>query len=179
MAKSFLNNANLSRGLRNNNPGNLVKTKITWDGEIPHAQNTDGHFEQFYELRYGIRALMRDIISDIKDGTTTITQFISKYSPSFENDTAAYIANVANALGLGTHAILDLSEETVLALAKIIVRVENGNDAKHITDQDYNDALNILGIPLKKKNSSNTLMLLLLVLAITIIAYSGYKIYKQ
>lgn len=161
MAKSFLNtkkyfdkNGNerdLARGLRNNNPGNLVRTNIKWEGKIPHSQSTDTKFEQFVELRYGIRAKMRDLISDIKKGTNTIETLISQYAPSFENNTVAYINSVVTALGIPKNSVLDLSEETIVALCKIIARVENGDSANLITDQDYKDAIAILGIPLKKK----------------------------
>lgn len=151
MAKNYLNRADLSRGLRNNNPGNLIRTAIAWEGKIPHSQSTDTKFEQFIELRYGIRAKMRDLISDIKGGKNTIESLISQYAPSFENNTVAYINSVVTALGIPKTDVLDLSEETIIALCKIIARVENGNAAKLITDQDYKDAIAILGIPLKKK----------------------------
>jgi len=151
MAKSFLGQAGRARGLRNNNPFNLVQTNIAWQGKIPLSQNTDGKFEQFTELRWGIRAGMRDIINDIKKGQNTIQKLISKFAPSFENNTNAYIQQVAAALGISTTTPLDLTEETVIALASVIVGVENGADAKLITEADYKEAIAILGIPLKKK----------------------------
>ena len=152
MAKSFLNSSipGLSRGVRNNNPGNLVRTNIDWEGKIPHSQSTDIKFEQFYELRYGIRALMRDIITGLKRGTN-IVQFINEYAPAVENNTAAYIGSVVAALGINSNVQLELSEDIVLALAKIIVRVENGNDASYIAESDYAAAIQILGVDLKKK----------------------------
>ena len=39
MEKSYLNNSALPRGLRNNNPGNLVQTSIAWLGKVPLSQN--------------------------------------------------------------------------------------------------------------------------------------------
>jgi len=152
MAKSYLNNANLPRGIRNNNPGNLVMTTIAWQGKVSRANNRDGHFEQFIELRYGIRAMMRDIISDINGGQNNIVDLISTYAPSFENNTTAYINSVAQAVGLSPTAAIDLSQSTLIALCKIIIRVENGSTAAaYVLDQDYQDAINILGITLKKK----------------------------
>lgn len=152
MYKSYLNNINLPLGLRNNNPGNLVRTSITWDGEI--ASNT-GKFEQFKELRWGLRALYRDIISDVKKGTNTIQGLINEFAPAFENQTASYIATVSNMIGLDMNAKIELSEETIVGIAKAICYVENGSAyAKYITDEDYQDALDILGIPLKKKRAT-------------------------
>ena len=38
---SFLGRKELTRGIRNNNPGNLVLTNIAWQGKIPNSQNTE------------------------------------------------------------------------------------------------------------------------------------------
>ncbi|ALM50308.1 hypothetical protein AMR72_16305 [Flavobacterium psychrophilum] len=152
MAKNYLNNAALPRGIRNNNPGNLVRTAIDWLGKVPHSQNPDTRFEQFIELRYGLRAMMLDLISDIKRGDNTITKLISVYAPASENNTASYIKTVAAAIGLSPLAVIDLSQETIIALCKAMVRVENGNAFNiYINDNDYNEAMAILGMQLKKK----------------------------
>lgn len=42
----------LPRGIRNNNPLN-IKIGNDWKGEVP---NTDGTFEQFESMEYGLRA---------------------------------------------------------------------------------------------------------------------------
>lgn len=152
MAKSFLNQSGLSRGLRNNNPGNLRRTSITWQGKIPFAQSKDSSFEQFYELRWGIRAMMRDLINDIGKGSKTITQLINQYAPPHENNTAAYINSLVKSVGISADAVFELTEETLVLLCKAIVYVENGPaNAAKITDADYRDALAILGMTLKKK----------------------------
>ena len=155
MAKSFLNNPNYSRGLRNNNPGNLVYTNITWTGKVPKSLNKDANqkFEQFYELRYGIRALMRDLISDVaKPGQNTLIGLIHSYAPAFENDTMAYINSVAKSVGISPNAKIELTEQSLVVMCKAIIYVENGAaNARLITDADYNDALAILGKNLKKK----------------------------
>lgn len=152
MYKSYLNKSGLSRGLRNNNPGNLVRTPIAWNGKIPFAQSKDDRFEQFKELRYGIRAKMLDIINDVNEGTDTVSELIKEFAPEFENNTAAYIATVAKMIGLPMHAKIILTEEMLLSLCKAISYVESGRDYDgYITDQDYRDALAILGRDLKKK----------------------------
>lgn len=159
MYKSYLNMNNLPRGIRNNNPGNLVLTDIPWNGKIPRSQNLDWSgsptnvvkkFEQFIELRYGIRALMRDIYNDYSKGKTTVTSLISEFAPSFENNTTAYINTVVKMIG--SNLIGELTQDKMIALAKAIIYVENGSGySSYITDKDYNDAIAILGIPLKKK----------------------------
>ncbi|MBF03231.1 MAG: hypothetical protein CMP76_08040 [Flavobacterium sp.] len=150
MGKSYLNNSNLPRGLINNNPGNLVQTSIAWLGKVPLSQNTDSRFEQFYELRYGIRALMRDIISDYKKGKNTVVSLITEFAPEFENNTTVYINSVI--ASVGSNIIGDLTQEKLIAICKAIVLVENGTVVnQYIDDSDYNQALSILGITLKKK----------------------------
>jgi hypothetical protein len=156
MAKSYLGQSNLPRGLRNNNPGNLVKTSIPWEGKIPHSKNTDSRFEQFIEIRYGIRAKMRDVINDIHKGKNTIEKLIHEFAPAFENNTVAYIASVANALGISPKFVItSISEDFLIDLCKAISTVENGKQFDgYITDADYKDAIAILGktvIPVKKK----------------------------
>lgn len=149
---SYLNSTipNLPRGLRNNNPGNLIQTNIPWNGKVPLSQNTDSRFEQFYELRYGIRALMLDLYNDFYKGKNTVTQLISEFAPHFENNTDAYINSVIN--GIGSNVIGTLTEEKLIGLSKAIVLMENGVKYKnYITDNDYKQAVAILGKPLKKK----------------------------
>ncbi len=152
MYKSYLNRKDLPRGLRNNNPGNLIKTNETWLGKVPHASNPDSRFEQFIELRYGIRAKFRDLITDINKGKNTITSLIHEFAPPFENNTASYIATVVRLTGISALSKIELTQETLISLAKAISYVENGSDfTKYVTDKDYQDAMDILGINLPKK----------------------------
>lgn len=150
MYTSYLNNTTLPRGIRNNNPGNLVRSNNAWIGKIPYSESADTHFEQFIQLRYGLRALMRDIYSDFNKGKTTVTDLISEFAPAFENNTAAYINSVVKMIG--SNAIGELTQEKMISICKAIILVENGAGySKFISDKDYDDALAILGITLKKK----------------------------
>lgn len=152
---SYLNNLSVSRGIRNHNPGNLVYTpNNAWLGKIPYAQNKDAnkHFEQFTEMKFGVRAMMRDIISDIKKGKNTIATFIHEYAPKFENNTSNYITVVSKLSGIAPNAVIDLTEKNIIGLCKAMVIMENGTTAaKYVTDADYSAAVAILGIELKKK----------------------------
>lgn len=151
MYTSYLNNASLPRGIRNNNPGNLVRSSNAWVGKIPYSQSQDTHFEQFFELRYGIRALMRDIYNDVtRKNKGSVIELITEFAPEFENNTSAYINTVIKTVGF--NVIGELTQEKMIALCKAIVLVENSPSySKYISDKDYNDAISILGIPLKKK----------------------------
>ena len=152
--ENFINNPSVHRGIRNNNPGNLIRSSANWQGKIPFDQSQDNHFEQFVEMKYGVRAMMKDIINDVNKGTNTVKKLISEYAPSFENNTDAYINTVTSLIGLGLNELIDLSEETIVGLCKAIITVENGAKyANYVTQQDFQDALAILGVPLKKKRT--------------------------
>ena len=142
--KSFLNNS-ASRGLRNNNPGNLVRTSIKWQGKIPLSQNPDERFEQFTHIEWGIRAFYMDIINDIKKGLTTIEKLVNEYAPPFENNTVAYVNMVAQIMGISKDTPLTINAETLIALAKAKFTVELGAQyQKLIPASSYEDAWDLL-----------------------------------
>jgi hypothetical protein len=180
---NYLGRNDLPRGLRNNNPGNLEATAIPWRGK--KTPNTDGRFEQFIELRYGIRALMRDIINDIEqDKLDTITKLITAYAPPSENNTQAYINAVSNATGIGANEKLyPRNTSTLVGLVKAIVSHENGSaHASKVSMQDINDAISILDqslsetvvITAQKKKTS-----ILTVIALTTVAFLGFNYFKN
>ncbi|WP_020532965.1 structural protein [Flexithrix dorotheae] len=141
--KSFLNQiAVISRGLRNNNPGNLRLTSISWEGKVPNAQNTDGAFEQFQALPWGIRALAIDIRTKIRKGLDTIDKIIRVYAPHTENDTHAYITRVVRLTGIAQHQKLTADKATIKKIIAAIIKVENRADEAHlIKDKDLEDGL--------------------------------------
>lgn len=121
------------RGIRNNNPGNLVITSIAWKGKVPVAQNTDKHFEQFTSPLFGIRAMFMDVRGDVeKDGLNTVRKLISVYAPAFENNTQSYIDFIAKQLGISPDA--KITSDKYLPLMKAIIQMENGK-------QPYTDEL--------------------------------------
>lgn len=129
------------RGIRNNNPGNLVKTAIAWRGKVPHDKNTDQHFEQFTDHEgkpghlWGLRAMFMDVRGDIeKKGMDTVAKLITSYAPPMgtlnstgklqrENNTAAYIARVSKELNKSATAKIVPAD--YLKLMKAIIAVEN------------------------------------------------------
>lgn len=121
------------RGIRNNNPGNLVITPDNWRGKIPVSENTDGRFEQFAAPEWGIRAMFIDIRGDIEqDGLNTVRKLITEYAPDHENNTAAYIASVSQQIGQGPDELILPGRYQLLI--KSIIRHENG-------EQPYSDDL--------------------------------------
>jgi hypothetical protein len=113
---------NATRGLRNNNPGNIRKSATNWQGQAP-AQ-TDSAFVQFVSPEYGIRALAKILTSYMGRGLNTIASIISTYAPASENDTAAYINAVSAQTGLAPTAPLTTAE--IAALVPAIIHHENG-----------------------------------------------------
>ncbi len=150
MAKSFLGRQDLPRGLRNNNPGNLIQTSIGWKGKL--SSPTDSRFEQFIDLKHGIRALYRQLNSDVNRRGLNLSELINKYAPAHENNTTAYIQFVSQQTGITPYSKIELNSENLIQLVKAIVSIENGSQYSHlITEQDYQEAFQILGLRIKKK----------------------------
>lgn len=114
----------MTRGLRNNNPGNIRKVNgVTWQGQSD-TQN-DSEFVQFINATWGIRALARAINTyRNKYGLNTVAGIINRWAPPSENDTQSYINSVAKSVGKGAYDTL--TDNDMLGLIKGIIRHENG-----------------------------------------------------
>lgn len=137
----FGGNASLTgypRGVRNNNPGNIEMTGSLWKGEIPHAQNTDGRFKQFYNYIYGIRAAILNLQSYYKDGYRTIRQMITRWAPPKENNTEGYIRFVSGYTGIGENAPVSDNRQVMKKLVEAIIIKENGR--LYMGDDDFEKA---------------------------------------
>ncbi|MBS7230648.1 hypothetical protein KHA90_06400 [Flavobacterium psychroterrae] len=176
---SFLGRKELSRGVRNNNPGNLRNYNIAWQGKIPVSQNTDYNkeFDQFTEVKFGIRAMLRDLTNDIDKGKNTIRKLISEYAPPKENDTQKYIDVIAKAVGLDPDQTIKIVDaKFYLVIARAIIKHENGVDASFIYDSDIQDAIDIIGdfnlsgvtVTAKKKFKFNYLIIPVLLFFYTV-----------
>jgi len=90
----------LPRGIRNNNPLNIRRSKDQWKG-LAKTQN-DRLFCQFETLEYGWRAAFCLLTRTYyhKYRLYTIRDIISRWAPSTENDTRAYIDNVSRLTGI-------------------------------------------------------------------------------
>lgn len=129
-------NKMIPRGIRNNNPGNLVISRIPWKGKVPVNQNTDGVFEQFTQMEYGIRAMMMDIRNDIKkDGLDTVRKLLNEYT---KTDLESYIKTVCRITGHKENDKIIPDEDTICALIAAMSFVENGG--YYITDEQITKA---------------------------------------
>lgn len=112
------------RGIRNNNPGNIVRNnRVKWVGQSP-VQN-DPKFVQFTDAVYGIRALYRNLLTYRKQyGLNTIKGIIEKWAPPHENNTKKYIAAVSKTLGISPITPLTAASQ-YLPIVKTIIFKEN------------------------------------------------------
>lgn len=87
----------IPRGIRNNNPLN-IRIGNKWKGL--KTPNTDGAFDQFISAQWGYRAafiILRNYIRKYK--CNTVRKIITRFAPSSENNTAAYIKTVCAKTG--------------------------------------------------------------------------------
>ena len=119
----------LTRGERNNNPGNIVRNNIKWQGMSPD-QSGDGRFVVFQSPEYGVRALGRVLQSYAKQGHNTIRLIVKRYAPPIENNTDAYIASVVKQTGFDPDAVLNFANRATLTkIVNAIIQHENGRNA--------------------------------------------------
>lgn len=116
------------RGIRNCNPGNIRVTTDKWQGLRP--MQTDKEFFQFTEMKWGYRALIRTLQNYRKlHDCWTIRDFISRWAPSQENNTLAYILSVCKYLGVPSVYVPDVNDrDSMCGLAAAISKHENGVD---------------------------------------------------
>ena len=142
MAKDFRGAASAPRGIRNNNPGNLVyNPSIKWQGQV----GNDGHFTVFSNILYGIRAYAMDTKHDINKGANTIEKLIYQSAPPTENQTEKYINTVSKVTGISRTQKLTPKADTLVKLAQGAFTVENGAGyTTYITVKDIVDGVRML-----------------------------------
>lgn len=121
-------NTKLPRGYRNNNPLNIRKSNEAWKGKV-YIGNSDGTFEQFYDMAYGYRAALVLLRGPgyIGKGLNTIEKIITKFAPPEENDTAGYIADVSRMTGIPKDQVISRNDKDALtAIVYAMSICENG-----------------------------------------------------
>ena len=109
------------RGIRNNNPLNIRRTKTVWQGMKP--QVTDKEFVEFTTMAYGYRAAWKTLqtyYKRIRDRKKhyTVENLICRWAQPQENDTTSYIRNVLALSGIGGQENL-LPPENVLSYNRL------------------------------------------------------------
>ena len=122
-------NKQLPRGLRNNNPGNIRRSKDKWVGLKSVQEDPD--FFQFREMSYGYRAMLTILRKYRKKyGDRTVADMIRRWAPVTENDTAAYVMTVCSRLQVPKDFEIDVDDrDSMCALVGAMSFVENGREA--------------------------------------------------
>jgi hypothetical protein len=129
------------RGIRNNNPGNIERG-AKWQGLKMKIEEIDDRFAEFIDPSWGVRALATVLITyQDKYKINSISGIIHRWAPDNENDTVAYISQVARLTGFGANEKLDLHRyEALQPLVEAIIRHENGKGPKSTVNTWYDRA---------------------------------------
>lgn len=114
-----------SRGLRNNNPGNIRNSPTIYKGELTPSPDKD--FKTFDTMADGYRAMFKLIKSyQTNYGLNTVKGIISRYAPATENNTSAYINTVALRMGISPDMPLSYDKTQFKSLVAAMSKVEQG-----------------------------------------------------
>lgn len=117
----------MSRGLRNNNPGNIRQNSDNFVGEI--KPSSDPEFKQFESIEYGYRAMFVTLNTyQKKHGLNTLRGMISRWAPPTDgNDTDAYVRAVSSRSGVPENSrITSTNKDVMVPIVAAMSRVENG-----------------------------------------------------
>lgn len=118
----------LPRGIRNNNPGNIRLSSAAWKGKA--KVQSDAAFVTFDTPEYGIRAMARILLNyQSKHKLDTIEEIIDRWAPPVENNTNAYIAQVARAAGVKKDDTISLATNRTL-FRKIMIAIINHENGR-------------------------------------------------
>lgn len=139
----YPNPSGRSRGLRNNNPGNLKQTATNWQGQV--KPSGDPPFAQFSDAVWGARAMIILIKRTYRGyGLNTIRGIITRYAPPAENDTQAYIQTISQKTGLSPDRVLS-TEDDYRKVIQAMAALENGVSVNAaLPDNLYFEALNLI-----------------------------------
>ena len=116
----------MSRGLDNNNPGNIRLSRVKYKGEC--AVSSDTEFRQFESIEWGYRAIFMLLYTyHRRHGCRTLRQMIDRYAPPTENPTSAYLRFVAERAGVDPDYVIDVtSGRLMVEIVCAISQFENG-----------------------------------------------------
>lgn len=135
---------NASRGVRNNNPGNIeFNSRNNWQGQTGREQGNGGRFAVFDSAENGIRALARLLQTYSSQGHNTLNSIVRKWAPASDNnDVGAYVRNLQRYVGVGPNDRLNLQDPVVLQkVVRGIVNHENGRSGMSISDAQIQEGV--------------------------------------
>jgi hypothetical protein len=113
----------LTRNVRLNNPGNVDRTSIAWQGMS--SLQDDPRFIRFVAPQWGFRCMARILKGDYREGAVSVHELIDRWAPPVENNTSSYVADVAQRIGVDIDDPLNLPAQ-LLPLLKAIANHEGG-----------------------------------------------------
>lgn len=118
----------ISRGLRNNNPGNIRRNSDVFQGE---KTSSDREFKQFKSMAYGYRAIFKILSNYYRNyKLDTIRKMIGRWAPENENNTDAYIKAVSDYAGIPADDPININDrEQMIRIVAAMSRIENGMEA--------------------------------------------------
>lgn len=130
----------ITRGVRNHNPFNVIKSSSRWLGLKPKHLWSDPVFCEFIDMDYGIRCgliLLRKYIQVYH--LSDVRGIISRFAPSSENDTEVYIKFVEGCMCRDgfTPTYIEFGTDKFYSMCLAILRFES----KFYTSPQYLDAV--------------------------------------
>ena len=117
-----------TRGIRNYNPANLVRTSIPWQGK--RRECSDTRFECFTTPYHGLRAMYKTLYSYYyKHNLKSIREIMHRWSPSHENDTEVLIRRVERRMAWDSNRAIPIRDSNFIhLLGRSLIINENGRD---------------------------------------------------
>jgi hypothetical protein len=134
------------------NPGNVERNQ-DWAGAVANkGYGTKDRFAVFDSPQMGLRALMMDVRTKIKNHNGDLSKMISQYAPKSENPTQNYYQYVRNKVGSDKVTANDLQK-----IVKAIVEFENkpGSELSkmYLNPQIFDEAVQLSTKQLPKNTS--------------------------
>lgn len=124
-----------------NNPGNVERNQ-DWAGMVSGGYGSNDRFAIFDSPQMGLRALMRDAQTKIKNEKGDLRKMISRYAPRSENPTERYYNYVRSKVGKDKVTMKDLPN-----IVKGIIEFENKPGSAlsnmYLKPEIFSEALNL------------------------------------
>jgi predicted secreted protein len=128
-----------SRGLRNNNPGNIEYGDFA---KGRGATGTDGRFAKFNNPAQGVQAMAALLRSYQGRGLSTVREMIDRWNPKSDGQPKNYVSDVAKAMGIAPDQPFDFGSNPELASRMIAAMIQQENGRNPYTPKDI---LSVLG----------------------------------
>ena len=121
----------MTRGIRNNNPGNIRRNGDRWLGEI---EGKDRSFKTFESMAWGARAMFHLLDNyRIFYGCDTLEKLIGRWAPPVENDTEKYVSFVSERSNVPRNCKISTTNRNVMIpVVQAMIRMENGTDVSMV-----------------------------------------------